>query len=117
MNKKIKMGFLGAVTGLANGFFGSGGGIIAVPMLKNTGLEAKQAHACSLAVTLPLSAVSAYFYMRNGGVDIKGIVPLVLAGLLGAFVGAGFMKKISPKLLSVIFGVILMAAGIRGLFF
>lgn len=115
MDRKVKMGLLGAVTGIANGFFGSGGGIIAVPMLKGQGLEAKKAHACSLAITLPLSAVSAFFYGQRVGFDIKETLPLIPMGLLGALLGAALMKKIPTKWLSRIFGVILIAAGVRGL--
>lgn len=118
MKSKVKMGLLGAVTGIANGFFGSGGGIIAVPMLKKQGLPAKKAHACSLAVTLPLSAVSAAFYIKGGGFDVKaawGALPLIPMGLLGALLGTALMKKIPTKMLSRLFGVILIAAGIRGL--
>ncbi len=115
MDRKVKMGLLGAVTGIANGFFGSGGGIIAVPMLKGLGREAKKAHACSLAITLPLSAVSAFFYGQRVGFDIKEALPLIPMGLLGALLGAALMKKIPTKWLSRIFGVILIAAGVRGL--
>lgn len=116
-SEKIKMGMLGAVTGIANGFFGSGGGIIAVPMLKKQGYEPKHAHACSLAITLPLSAVSALFYglgSMGGDFDIKGTLPLILIGLLGALLGTALMKKIQTKHLSRLFGAILIAAGIRG---
>ena len=39
MNEKNKMRLLGGLAGIANGFFGSGGGIIAVPMLKKAGFK------------------------------------------------------------------------------
>ena len=51
MRKNMIMALLGLVTGIANGFFGSGGGIVAAPMLKKPGPEPKKAHACSLAIT------------------------------------------------------------------
>ena len=51
---KLYFSALGAATGIANGLFGSGGGIIAVPMLQKSGMKAKEAHAASLALTLPL---------------------------------------------------------------
>ncbi len=114
MKDKIKMAALGAVTGLANGFFGSGGGIIAVPLLKRAGLETKKAHACSLAVTLPLSAVSVFFYHSMGAELTKGLT-LIIPGLIGAFAGTRFMKKISPRILSAVFGILLIIAGGRGL--
>lgn len=115
MKSKITMALAGALTGLANGFFGSGGGVIAVPMLKGQGFEVKKAHACSLAVTLPLSVVSAVFYGMRHSLDIKSALPLILPGLAGALAGTFLMKKIPTKWLSRIFGILLIAAGIRGL--
>lgn len=116
MKNNTKMSILGAVTGFANGLFGSGGGIVAVPMLKKAGLETKRAHACSLAVTLPLSAVSAIFYSFNHTFDFKGTLPLIPFGLAGALIGTFCMKKIPTVWLSRIFGVILIIAGGRNLF-
>jgi len=104
---------IGAVTGIANGLFGSGGGIIAVPMLKKSGFETKKAHACSLAVTLPLSAVSAVLYYDT--VPWNQTLLYIPFGLAGAAIGVTVMKKISPKWLSRIFGILLIAAGVRSL--
>lgn len=109
------MALLGAVTGFANGIFGSGGGAAAVPMLKKAGYEEKKAHACSLALTLPLSVVSVCMYSAENMFDYKSALPLIPFGLVGAITGAVLMKKISPKLLSVVFGIIMIAAGGRNL--
>lgn len=115
MKDKNKMGLLGAAAGLANGFFGSGGGIIAVPMLKKAGFEPKKAHAGSLALTLPLSAVSALFYLGNKSFDYMSAVKLIPFGLAGAAAGAFLMKRIPVRLLSGIFGLLLVIAGVRNL--
>lgn len=116
MKDNNKMRLLGAAAGLANGFFGSGGGIIAVPMLKKAGFEPKKAHACSLALTLPLSAVSALFYLGNGSFDYMSAIKLIPFGLAGAVIGTFLMKRISVRLLSGIFGLLLVIAGVRNLF-
>lgn len=114
-NKK-SMYLLGLITGFANGLLGSGGGIIAVPMLKKCGYDAKKAHACSLGITLPLSAVSAVFYLSGHSFDIKEALDLIPFGLAGALIGTAFMKKISPKWLTRLFGVLLIIAGWRMMF-
>lgn len=116
MKDKNKMRLLGAAAGLANGFFGSGGGIIAVPMLKKAGFEPKKAHAGSLALTLPLSVVSALFYLGNGSFDYMSALKLIPVGLAGAVIGTFLMKRISVRLLSGIFGLLLVIAGVRNLF-
>lgn len=114
--KKRLMLLTGAVTGFANGLFGSGGGIIAVPMLKKSGFETKKAHACSLAVTLPLSAVSAIFYAADNTIEWKYAISLVPFGIAGALFGVYTMKKIPSVWLSRIFGLLLIAAGARSFF-
>lgn len=111
--KKFYFYILGIITGFANGLFGSGGGIIAVPMLKKSGLETKESHATSIALTLPLSIVSCFFYIRNSTEILSNSIPLIPFGLAGAVVGGIIMKKISPKYLKRIFGVILIISGVR----
>lgn len=115
MEKKSFLSLAGLLIGAANGFFGSGGGIIAVPMLKKYGLEVKQAHASSLAIMLPLSALSAFMYAIKGGVDYKNTLILIPFGIAGAFLGTRLMKKISSRWLSVAFGVLLVFSGGRNI--
>lgn len=110
---KLYFGMLGAITGIANGLFGSGGGIIAVPMLQKAEIPIKKSHATSLALTLPLSAVSACFYAYKGNFNWSDALPLVPFGLVGAVIGGTFLKKISNIWLKRIFGLILIIAGGR----
>lgn len=111
--KKLYFYILGIITGLANGLFGSGGGIIAVPMLKKSGMSTKESHATSIALTLPLSIVSCFFYVGNSGGILSDSLRLIPLGLAGAVTGGFIMKRISPKYLKKIFGLILIISGIR----
>ncbi len=113
--KKGKLYFclVGAVTGLCNGLFGSGGGIAAVPMLQKGGADAKTSHATSLALTLPLSAVSAFFYAYDKNFRWGDALPLIPFGLAGAVLGGILMKRMPTALLKRIFGVILIVSGGR----
>lgn len=104
---------VGAVTGLCNGIFGSGGGIAAVPLLQKGGVDVKSSHATSLALTLPLSAVSAFFYAYDKSFRWGDALPLIPFGLAGAVLGGILMKKIPNTLLKRIFGVILIISGGR----
>ena len=115
MKKKDKFFYsiLGTLTGFANGLFGSGGGMIAVPMLEKADIEQKKAHATSLALTLPLSVVSVIFYALKGTFDFKDALPLIPFGLAGAALGSAFLKKIPAKPLKIIFGIFLIIAGGR----
>ncbi len=114
--KKTYYCILGAVTGICNGLFGSGGGIAAVPLLKKGGMPVKKAHATSLALTLPLSLISAFFYAYGKNFQWNDALPLVPFGLAGAALGGSLMKKIPTNLLRRIFGIILIISGGRILF-
>lgn len=112
-HKKLYFYILGAVTGLCNGLFGSGGGIAAVPMLQKGGVDVKKSHATSLALTLPLSIVSAFFYAYKSSFRWGDALPLIPFGLVGAVIGGLLMKKIPNTLLKRIFGIILIISGGR----
>ena len=114
---KLYYSILGTITGLANGLFGSGGGIVAVPMLQKAEIPIKKSHATSLALTLPLSIVSAFFYAYNNTFNYMDAFMLVPLGLAGAVVGGVFLKRIPNKWLKRIFGLLLIIAGGRILFF
>lgn len=110
---KLYFYILGAVTGIANGLFGSGGGIIAVPMLKKSGLSTKESHATSIALTLPLSIVSCLFYYSIVKDVFTDTIPVIIAGLAGSLLGGIIMKKIPSKYLKKAFGILLIISGIR----
>lgn len=115
-NKKIVTVLLGLCSGVLNGLFGAGGGVAVVPMLEQTGVPAQKAHATSVAIILPLSVVTAMLYFMNG-IKVKGEMLwwLIPAGLIGAFLGAKFLKKMNNDLLRRIFGALLIYSGIRNL--
>lgn len=111
---KIKLILFGILTGMLNGFFGAGGGLIAVPALKSCGLSPKSAHATSIATTLPLSVVSAAVLLFGEVfADFGEISLLCLFGIPGAFLGAQLLKKLDPSVIKRIFGAVMIISGIR----
>lgn len=111
--KKYYFYILGILTGLANGIFGSGGGMIAVPFLEKAELEPQKSHATAIALTLPLSIISAFIYLKNENINISDAMMYIPGGLAGAILGGIFLKKIPNKILRRIFGVVLIVAGVR----
>lgn len=111
--KKYSLVIIGILCGAVNGLFGSGGGMIAVPALEQSGIEAKKAHATSIAITAALSVVSAALYFSKDSVNLSQAMNYIPLGLAGAAVGAKILKKIPTKLLHKIFGIFMIAAGFR----
>ena len=104
---------MGALVGIANGLFGSGGGIVAVPMLEYDKTEVKKAHATSIAITLPLSIISSFVYFSKGSIDIVYALKFIPFGIAVVFIGSKLMMKLSGITLKRIFGVVMIAFGIR----
>lgn len=114
---KLRLLLTGLCTGLLNGLFGAGGGLLAVPLLQKCGLPPQNAHATSIAVTLPLSAISAGLLLFSGiPADLPGIFLAVAAGIPGAWIGAKLLERIRPALLKRIFGGVMVVSALR-LFF
>lgn len=111
--KKIYYYILGAITGFTNGIFGSGGGLIAVPLLEKTELNCQESHATSIAITLPLSIISSYFYLKSGNLALFDALKFIPAGIVGAIAGGFFLKRIPTKILKKIFGIILVVSAVR----
>ena len=104
---------VGAAAGFLNGLFGAGGGTVVVPLLEHSGLEAKKAHATSIAVILPLSLVSALLYLRGIAAPWGEAAALLPLGIVGAVVGAKLLLRVDNRLLRKIFGVLILASAVR----
>ncbi len=113
IKKFLKNAFFGALIGVINGLFGAGGGMIAVPLLKKSGLEQKKAHANAVAVILPISLVSAILYVIRGNVAIRDALPFIPSGVIGSVIAVFLMQKISPVILKIVFGGFMVWAGVR----
>ena len=109
----LKNGVQGIAVGLVNGVFGAGGGMLAVPLLKKSGLDQKSAHANAVAVILPITVISAILYILKGKVALSDSLTYIPTGLIGAVIATFALKKISNKWLRRIFGGFMIYAGIR----
>lgn len=116
MKDEVKYAVSGALAGVANGFFGAGGGMFLVPLFcRWVKLEDKKAFATSLAVIMPLSIISGVVYLIKGGLDVRGAVPYLIGGLVGGIVGGLVFKKMSARLLRRALALFIIYGGVRAL--
>ncbi len=117
MKKTGKSLVTGALAGLANGLFGSGGGLFLVPLFtKWLGMEQRKAFATSVAVILPLSAVSLAVFVLKGGLDFMAALPYLIGGLAGGILSGLVFQKVSVTLLRRAFGLLILYGGVKALF-
>lgn len=114
MRKKWKYALAGGLAGVANGLFGGGGGSVLVPLL--TGycrLDQRKAFATSVAVILPLCALSVVIYLFRGGLDPVTALPYLVGGAAGGWAGGKWFKGVKMPWLRRAFGLLLIYGGVR----
>lgn len=111
--KKIKLILQGFFIGCVNSLLGAGGGMLAVPILKKSGIKASNAHATSIAVILPITIVSFVIYVINGNVELTNAYHYCVPGLIGALIGTRILPQIPQKYLRKIFGGFMVWAAVR----
>lgn len=113
IKKYLKNASLGLIVGLINGVFGAGGGMLAVPILKKSGLDQKNAHANAVAVILPITVVSTVFYLMNNNVNLTDGIAFIPTGIIGSIAATFLLKKFSNKFLQKTFAAFMIYAGVR----
>lgn len=107
---------LGLGIGFLNGLLGSGGGMVAVPMLRGLKVENEACHATSIAIIFPLAVASGLLYLKAGSFSPTDAWPYLPGGLLGAIFGAWVLPKIKTVWLRRIFGAVILFSAWRLLF-
>ncbi|MGD0383364.1 MAG: sulfite exporter TauE/SafE family protein [Thermoguttaceae bacterium] len=100
----LAAGFLGGLTGL-------GGGVVIVPLLTLVfGVDIRYAIGASLVSVIATSSGAAAVYVKEGFTNLRIGMFLEIATTVGALVGAGVAARLSPDIVAVIFGVVLIGS-------
>lgn len=115
--KNLKSALAGLMTGAVNGIFGGGGGMVAVPLLKNLlGYNEKKSHATAILVIAPVCAASAIIYIISGYFNAHVVIPAAIGAVAGGFIGAKLLGVLPEFIINLIFIAAMLAAGARMLF-
>jgi hypothetical protein len=100
----VVAGFLGSLTGL-------GGGVVIVPLLTlGFGVDIRYAVGASLVSVIATSSGAAIAYVRDRFANIRIAMLLEVATTLGATFGALIATRVSPSVIAVIFGLVLISS-------
>ena len=101
---------LAVLIGVALGLLGGGGSIITVPVLVYAAsVEAQTAVAMALAIVGVTSLAGAVFKARSGLVHKKAALLFSSTGIVGALLGAQLTALVAPKVLLVLFAILMIA--------
>ena len=108
----LKLAPIGAVTGLAAGFFGIGGGFLIAPgLMAASGMTLANAAASSLISVALFGAATSASYAASGLIDVPLFIALVVGGMIGTVAGAPVARRLAGQaaLARRIFGVMILA--------
>lgn len=105
------------MVGLALGLLGSGGSIVALPVLVYVAhVPSHQAVGMSLVIVGGTSTLGCLLSQRRGNFNFRPALLFAFSGLPGAYWGASFTHLVSDWVLLLAFGVLLLLAGSHMLF-
>lgn len=104
---------LGFLAGLGVG----GGSLLMLWLTMVVGMEYEQARIINLLFFLPSALIATLFHRKQGSVDIKKILPAILAGCAFAALFSFIGTRVNTILLKKCFGGLLLITGLRELFY
>ena len=104
---------IGAVTGLAAGLLGVGGGFVMVPaMVYLMKTPQREANGTSLAVIVPVAIVGATILGGGHQLNVEVGIALAIGAVGGAVLGARLTRRVSDIGLRRAFGIVAVVAGV-----
>ncbi|MBV9988991.1 MAG: sulfite exporter TauE/SafE family protein [Chitinophagaceae bacterium] len=110
---------IGLAAGFLSGLIGIGGGVIIVPALVLlAGFSQKMAQGTSLGILLlPVGILGVIQYYKQGYLDIKFVVIISLAFVLGSLLGSKLALSLSDEKMKKIFAMVMLVIAVKMLFF
>jgi uncharacterized membrane protein YfcA len=109
----VRLVAIGLVAGLFSALFGVGGGIVIVPLLLGVAaFGAREATATSLGAIVVTATAGVALYAAHDKVD-PGYAALVgIPAMAGALIGTAAQQRISTRVLTLVFALLLACTGV-----
>lgn len=112
----MKLFFIGLLSGIISGM-GIGGGTILIPgLILFSNLNQHQAQGINLTVFIPIAMVALITHYKENNIDLKTAVPIIITGIIGAFIGSSMAMKMTPSILRKFFATFLFVMGVYEIF-
>ena len=104
---------LGFLAGLGVG----GGSLLILWLTLAVGMDYEAARIVNLCFFLPSALIATLFRQKQGAVQLKKILPAIIAGCIAAALFSVIGKRLDTKLIQKFFGGLLLITGIRELLY
>ena len=104
----------GAAAGVMAGM-GLGGGTLLIPMLTLLAVGQRAAQGINMLSFLPAAALALWIHKKEGRLDMRRSLPMLLSGMAGAALGAFLAYRVNELWLKRGFGALLVALAVAEL--
>ena len=108
---------IGALLGFLSGIGVGGGSLLMLWLTLVLQFDHSIARSLNLLFFIPSALIASFFRWKQGSIDIKTIIPGIIAGCLSAGICAYISKWLDVTLIKKLFGILLLFTGIRELFY
>lgn len=105
--------FAAFVSGIAAALGLGGGTVLIVYLTAFMGMGQTAAQGINLIFFIPVAALSLAVHAKNGLIDLKKLLPAIIAGVIFAVIGSKAANSFSPELLRKSFGLFLIIMGMK----
>lgn len=117
LNELYIMILVGVLLGFLSGIGVGGGSLLMLWLTLVLQLEHIAARNINLLFFIPSALIASAFRWKQGALDIKKILPAIAAGCICAALFSWVSAHLDITLLRKLFGVLLLATGVRELFY
>ena len=108
---------IGTALGFLAGIGVGGGSLLILWLTLVLGMDHPQARVINLLFFLPSAIISTLFRWRQGKLEVKKVLPAIIAGCIAAGICSFISSSMDLQLLRKLFGGLLILTGIRELFY
>ena len=108
---------LGTILGFLSGLGIGGGSLLIIWLTVVVGIDPQTARSINLLFFIPSAVIVCILRHRDGTLKLRPLLPAMIAGCLAAASFSVIATVLDVKILKKLFGIILLAAGARELFY
>ena len=108
---------IGTVLGFLSGLGVGGGSLLMLWLTLVLQMEHTVARSINLLFFIPSALIASFFRWKQGSLDLKKVLPAIIAGCISAACFSLLSKQLDISLLKKLFGILLLLTGVRELFY
>lgn len=108
---------VGTLLGFLSGLGIGGGSLLILWLTLVLNMPSELASTINLMFFLPSALIACFFRFRQGKLDIRKLIPALIAGVISAVIFSWIGSMLDTSILKKPFGILLLATGLRELFY